>query len=39
MPQVGMKLFEANRDSEYLTCYYIAKTKRILKKGQGRAWI
>ena len=39
MPQVRMKLFEANLDSEYLTCYYIAKTKRILKPekraGQG----
>lgn len=35
MPQVGMKLFEANQDSEYLTCYYIDNTKHILERGQG----
>ena len=34
MPQVGVKLFEANQDSEYLTCYNIDKTcKHILERG------
>lgn len=36
MPQVGVKLFEGNRDSEYLTCNYIDKTKHLGKRaGHG----